>query len=226
MGRRQPVETSGQRTPTFLNSDAYFRARGSGLDWLGKYGPSRGINTTSGSTGATYGGRSVGSAPQTLTNADGTRVRSGNQVIDFTTGQNLDATNPYTALTGDYVTQNVSPTSPQGRYNQMTAEQNALAAAGLEEGRTLARQVRQFQDAQPATAVTSEPFGTGRLASGPYGLGASTVGQGLRKSFGSLGSSSPEQMRQDELGEQAIARRNRAGVSTQSLIESGRRRFK
>jgi hypothetical protein len=145
-------------------------------------------------------------------------------VIDFTTGQNLDASNPYTALTGDSVYEPVNDTSPEGRYNQMSAEQDMLAAEGLEAGRAAAAEVRNAQIA-PSSPVTSEAFGTGRLATGPYGLGVSTQGQGLRKSFGPTRASSPEQMRQDELGERAIASRNRAGISTKSLLEDARKRY-
>lgn len=225
MGRQGPSGGGGDSRPTFQNSDAYFRARGSGLDWLDRYGPTRGVQAQQGLGGATYGGRSL-PASNTLTNAAGTRARSGNQVIDFTTGQNLDADNPYTSLTGDSVT--VSPASPQGRYERMGAEQSALTAAGLEEGRRAAAEVRALQDAAevPALAQTTTPLGLGRMGTGRYGVG--TVypqGGGPAKSFGSTGSSSPEQMREDELGERAIKARNRAGVSTQSLLDSYYRRF-
>lgn len=226
MGRRREPVSTGQRTPTFQNADAYFTARGSGLDWLERYGPTRGARTGPDLGGATYGGRAVGTVP--ITNATGTRTRAGNQVIDFSTGQNLDATNPYTALTGDTVGGPVVDSSPEGRFNRMGLEQEALAAAGLEEGRAAARQVSQLQDAAavPALTQTATPTGTGRSGVGRYGVGTVyPYGGGPSRSFGPYGSSSPKQMRQDELGEKAIARRNRAGVSTQSLLESGRRRF-
>lgn len=226
MGRRMPVQSSGQRTPTFQNADAYFTARGSGLDWLERYGPNRGARTGLDLGGATYGGRAVGTVP--ITNAAGTRTRAGNQVIDFSTGQNLDADNPYTALTGDTVGGPVVDSSPEGRFNRMGLEQEALAAAGLEEGRAAARQVSQLQDAAsvPALTQTTTPTGVGRSGVGRFGVGTVyPYGGGPSRSFGPYGSSSPDQMRQDELGERAIARRNRAGVSTQSLLESGRRRF-
>jgi hypothetical protein len=149
-------------------------------------------------------------------------------VIDFTTGQNLDASNPYTALTGDSVYEPVNDTSPEGRYNQMSAEQDMLAAEGLEAGRAAAAEVRNAQIAPQGAPIaqTTTPSGTGRLGVGRYGVGSVyPYGGGLRKSFGPTGASSPEQMRQDELGERAIASRNRAGISTKSLLEDARKRY-
>ncbi len=227
MGRRREPQVSGQRTPTALNSDAYFKARGSGLDWLESYGPNRSQASGLDLGGATYGGRAAPTGPQSITNPTGTRARSGNQVIDFTTGQNLDASNPYTALTGDSVYEPVNDTSPEGRYNQMSAEQDMLAAEGLEAGRAAAAEVRNAQIAPaPALTQTATPTGTGRLGVGRYGVGSAyPYGGGLTKSFGPTGASSPEQMRQDELGERAIASRNRAGISTKSLLEDARKRY-
>lgn len=210
MGRRQPVQTSGQRTPTFANSDAYFRARGSGLDQLERYGPTRGMEQGDTLGSATYGGRSVG-AP-TLTNAAGTRTRAGNQVIDFSTGQNLDADNPYTSLTGDTGTALVAGSSPLGRYSRMTAEQAALAAEGLEAGRTAAAEVRGLQNAVEAPALTQSatPTGTGRIGLGRYGVGTVyPFGGGPSKSFGRFRSPTVEADRQAEIGERAIASRDK-----------------
>jgi hypothetical protein len=226
MGRRPPSGVGGGGTPTFQNSDAYFRARGSGLDWLERYGPNRGSQSAPSLGSASYGGRSL-PAGGTITNAAGTRARSGNSVIDFTTGQNLPATNPYTELTGD-ADMAVNDTSPQGRYNRMGQEQEMLAAEGLEAGRAAANQVRQLQDqaAVPTLTQTATPTGTGRSATGRYGVGSVyPMGGGPMKSFGRFDSPSPEADRQAELGEKAIANRRKAGVSEQSLLDSYYRRF-
>jgi hypothetical protein len=143
-------------------------------------------------------------------------------VIDFTTGQNLDASNPYTALTGDSVYEPANDTSPEGRYNQMSAEQDMLAAEGLEAGRAAAAEVRNAQIAPQSQVVQAGPLSVRR---GPYGTGISSTGRNIPRSFGPTGASSPEQMRQDELGERAIASRNRAGISTRSLLEDARKRY-
>jgi hypothetical protein len=212
--------------PTFLSSDAYYNARGSGLDWLERYGPNRGSQAAPSLGSASYGGRTLPSNG-TITNAAGTRARSGNSVIDFTTGQNLPATNPYTELTGDYDAP-VSDTSPEGRFARMGQEQEMLAAEGLEAGRAAANQVRQMQDqaSVPALTQTATPSGLGRMATGRYGVGSVyPTGGGPSKSFGRFNSPSPEADRQVELGEKAIANRRKAGISEQSLLDSYYRRF-
>jgi hypothetical protein len=217
-------EYSSSRKPTFANADAYYAARGSGLDYLNAYGPNR--DQTGGSIslgGNSYGGRSATPTGGSLTNPAGTQVRSGDSVIDFTTGRNLQADTPYTNLTGDSVS-SIPPVSPAGHYSKLAEEQQALMAQGLEAGRAAANEVRSLQNTAPSTSVTSEPFGTGRLATGAYGRGVSTQGLGLPKSFGRFGAPTPQADREAELGEAAIVSRAKQGVTVPSLLNSYTRR--
>jgi hypothetical protein len=229
MGRRPPSDGGGggdlSRRPTFLNSDAFYNARGSGLDWLERYGPNRGQRSAGGGSQATYGGRpasgqssSIGSVGSGL----------GGSITDSAFG-GLATENPYTALTGDSNVGAVQPmNSPQSRYNSMVQEQEMLAAEGLEAGRAAANQVRQLQDQAFVPALTQTPSATGIgvTGTGRYGTGTvNTQGTGPSRSFGRFNSPSPEADRQAELGEKAIANRRKAGVSEQSLLDSYYRRF-
>lgn len=230
MGRRQPVQSIGQRTPTFTNSQAFYNARGSDLDRLERYGPDR-SNQETGLGGVTYGGRSVGApSPSAIAPTGGYGNTIGNGIAQSAFGS-LSTDDPYTSLTGDVGTTQSSPimdSTPLGRYNRMSAEQAALAAEGLEAGRSAAAQVREVQNAVEAPALTQSPTptGTGRVGIGRYGVG--TVypsGGGPSKSFGRFNSPTVEADRQAEIGERAIASRNRAGVSTASLANGYKRRL-
>lgn len=223
--------SSGQRTPTFLNSDAYYAARGSGLDWLEQNGPNRGSQQGGGSqlAPATYGGRAAVPAAQ---GNSATQTVSGDRVIDFASGQNLPApkptTSPYTELTGDAVTGPIDDTTPQGRYNRMAMEQQMAATEGLEEGRAAAAQVRQQQALDAAGGPQVERTPTGSFASSKYGLGSYyPTGGGLQKSFGRTGAASPQQSRQDDLGDAAIAavQRRNPSATQGSLLQDYYRRF-
>jgi hypothetical protein len=116
--------------------------------------------------------------------------------------------------------------SPLGRYNQMGAEQKFLAAEGLEAGRAAASEVRNAQIPERSSAEIFPSVGNTIDLRSRYGVGlASPPGFGPRKSFGATRASSPEQSRQDDLGERAIAARRKAGVSEKSLLEDARKRY-
>lgn len=223
--RRGPV---GDPRPTFSNSDAYFRARGSGLDYLTAGAPSRGLGRDAAPNlgAATYGGR-AGVTASDLTSPDGTKVRSGDQVIDFTTGQNLDADNPADGGGLDANGNRYNPLTPSGRYEQMGRQSQALLAQGLEDGNAAVEQLQGMQNTpNPASGGTIAPTssGTGRFLSSPYGQGSYYAnGAGMRKSFGATGASTPAKSALDDAGERAIAsqranptaqRQRRRGEST------------
>lgn len=219
MGRRQPVGSGGQRTPSFLNSTAYYNARGSDLDRLERYGPDRTQNQGADLGQATYGGRTVGPAPAA-------QAAPVDQSIGASLGSGLSTDSPYTALTGDAgSTAPVMDSSPLGRYNRMGVEQSALAAEGLEAGRAAAAQVRGLQEAEAAPSGTINTAGPFRVARTPFGTAISSVGRNVRKSFGRFGSPTVEADRQAEIGERAIASRARRGISERDLLNSYSRRF-
>lgn len=215
MGRQRPPSggSGGQRTPTFLNSSAYFNAQGSGLDWLQKYGPNREQGRTAAAP-ATYGGRS---APP-----------SGGMA---SVGGGISGTNPYTELTGDAVDAPLPlDTTPNGRYDRMKLEGDMLLSQGLADGQAAVAEMQEFQNApnprsQGSIIPTVDGSNPGSVLRSPYGSGSFSLLGGGPRSFGSTRASSPQQSRQDDIGDRAIASRNRAGISTSSLLDSYARRM-
>lgn len=209
MGRDDGRRISAR--PTFLSSDAYYRARGSGLDWLDEYGPTRGSTNTSQPGTPTYGGRTATSAPVTPGSDVGSLIGGETAIPDQ----------------GDVP---LNDSSPRGRYNRMATQQQMLLSAGLEDGKKAVEEVQKAQLARPPIqgSIIPEVGGKspGATLRSPYGSGRLFSLGGERKSFGQYGSPTPEAARQAELGEKAIASRNRAGISTPDLIASGRRRFR
>lgn len=207
MGRDDGRRISAR--PTFLNSDAFFNARGSGLDYLEDYGPKRGSENQANPLGAaTYGGQPA--ASNAFSSVGGNI--SGSPAVGP-----VSSANDYT---------------PEGRRTRMGLEQQALMAQGLAEGKAAVNSVQQAQNALPTPSGASiVPVvggnGPGSELRSRYGTGLFSQLGGGPRSFGATRASSPEQSRQNDLGESAIAavQRRVPGTTQGSLIDSYYRRF-
>lgn len=220
MGRDDGRRISAR--PTFLSSDAYYRARGSGLDYLAENGPNRASAPPVDMGGATYGGLPAGSGPSASDWAGGGPNTSGSSI-----GGSIS---PYQEMTGA-APQAANDYTPEGRRTRMGQEQQALIAQGLSEGRAAVNQVKASQATPQAPtdlSMSPTPSGAGMAGSGRFGSASVyPYGGGPSRSFGRYGSPTPEAARQAELGESAIAavQRRVPGTTQSSLVDSYYRRF-
>lgn len=218
MGRDDGRRISAR--PTFANADAYYRARGSGLDYLAENGPNRASRTPVDLGEATYGGVPAGSGPSASDWAGGGSDTSGSSI-----GGSIS---PYQEMTGQSPQSAPSDYTPEGRRTRMGMEQQALIAQGLAEGRAAVDQVKASQSATPApSGATITPTQGGSSLNSRFGTGSYSVSGGGPRSFGRYGSPTPEAARQADLGESAIAavQRRVPGTTQSSLVDSYYRRF-